>query len=221
MIYTAYLLLFRIFNNFVYPTSLLKVKGSETIPFVPSFMEILKEYSLELFFRCTTAICEITLWRWFSKRHHHAWNCFALMIFAVVLHIYIDMILLITDTLPFWQSIPARFFSQLIWQPIRVGVLWVSSIIGLVGLWLARREYIVKRKDLVHIIASIGAASFIILYIGGHAGWLDWGGPVPVHINSIVASEFGYFDAIFILCLSSYLLIQVGLWVFKSKHDAG
>jgi hypothetical protein len=219
MIYTAYLLLFRILHNFVFPTPLLKSKGTELIQFVPSFMERLKVYSWELFFMCTTAICEIILWRWFSKRHHHAWNCFILMIFAGLLQIYIDAMIIITVTLPFWQSIPANFFSELIGEPIRKGVLWVSSIIGLVGLWLSRREYNVKRNDLWQIIASIVSALSIVLYIGGHAGGLDWEKPVPFHINSIVASEFGYFFAIFILCLSSYLLIQVGLRVFKTKSD--
>jgi hypothetical protein len=173
-------------------------------------------YSLELLFGCSTAICEIILWRWLSKRHRHAWNCFALMMFAVVFHIYVEMITAITGTLKIWQSMPTRFFSYLISQPPWESILWISLIPGLIGLWLSRREYATRGKDLWQILASISAASFIV-YIKGSPGSLDWAQPVPYHLDVIISSGFGYFDCISILCLSSYLIIQVGLRVFKPQ----
>jgi hypothetical protein len=194
-----------------------KFDWNEMIMHFPDWtMRILKNDS---FILLVALFIEISLWRWLLKRKAYVWNYYAMMSFAMLLHLYANLALGIQIISNIHHPILNYFYSYLRWPHLwEACIVLLAAIPGLIGLWLCRHEFSVKQKDLWHIIASIIPASMVV-YFSGHPGTIEWQIRVPRHMDALLSSKYEFVEAIFVICIGFYLLVQVFSQVFKTRSD--
>jgi hypothetical protein len=146
---------------------------------------------------------EIMLWRWLSHRKRIAWTYLAVMVIATALY-------------ALWASeiLYAPVFNMVPW----VWHLFISAAIGVLGLWLSRKELAAKPSQLLQILVSILIAVLLILISGRYSPYvsINWAIRVPAYVDIIESSRFSQFHEInLVLFLACCLALHISFWACR------